>query len=330
MSTGRRDLRAADRLACSDLGEALDLLAEVFLQPGADVQRPAPRRWRRVRRSARRRCRAVGESLRALADAPRQRARRRVRQALPARQAADRAPVRVVLPDRLGSTTRGARPTSAELFAAAGVEPEGATRRSPLDHLGLELDLLALLLAGTGGGRRRGDATAVAELAERLLRDHLPPFTGPFCGRLEAAAPAPVLPGRWRRAAARRRRGCAPPGELAGQQFDFDNMTSATPSADRRSAGAPRRRRRAAKEDSRCVDSPQYWRHFCLSRRSPSRRSRPTPTTPEQLRAGHLEEIEARLDKVEKKAAKDRINFTGDFRFEAHSIAARSRTTSTA
>jgi hypothetical protein len=33
-----------------------------------------------------------------------------------------------------------------------------------------------------------------------------------------------------------------------------------------------------------------------------------------------IEDLEGRLEKVEKKAAKDRINFTGDFRFEAHTI----------
>ncbi|HNX50446.1 MAG TPA: DUF3373 family protein, partial [Thermoanaerobaculaceae bacterium] len=35
-----------------------------------------------------------------------------------------------------------------------------------------------------------------------------------------------------------------------------------------------------------------------------------------------IEDLEARLEKVEKKAAKDRINFSGDYRFEAHSIQA--------
>lgn len=35
-----------------------------------------------------------------------------------------------------------------------------------------------------------------------------------------------------------------------------------------------------------------------------------------------IADLEARLEKVEKKAARDRVNFSGDFRFEAHSIAA--------
>jgi hypothetical protein len=50
-------------------------------------------------------------------------------------------------------------------------------------------------------------------------------------------------------------------------------------------------------------------------------RAQQAPTTDEakKLRAD-LQDIEDRLDKVEKKTAKDRINFTGDYRFEAHSI----------
>ncbi len=50
------------------------------------------------------------------------------------------------------------------------------------------------------------------------------------------------------------------------------------------------------------------------------------PATPDpeaeaaELRA-QLEEIEGRLDEVEMKSAKDRVNFNGDLRVEAHSIA---------
>jgi hypothetical protein len=47
----------------------------------------------------------------------------------------------------------------------------------------------------------------------------------------------------------------------------------------------------------------------------------PTANEGEDLRA-QLEELEERLAKVEVKAAKDRLNFWGDFRFEAHSISA--------
>jgi hypothetical protein len=46
-------------------------------------------------------------------------------------------------------------------------------------------------------------------------------------------------------------------------------------------------------------------------------------TTKDQATAAlqkDLQDIEKRLDKVEMKAAQDRINFTGDFRFEAHAI----------
>jgi len=42
----------------------------------------------------------------------------------------------------------------------------------------------------------------------------------------------------------------------------------------------------------------------------------------EKLRQ-QLKELEKRLQKVEKTSAQDRIRFGGDFRFEAHSIAAK-------
>ncbi|MBI4918018.1 MAG: DUF3373 family protein [Acidobacteria bacterium] len=317
MSTGRRDLRVADRLACSDLGEALDLLAEVFLEPGADVRARAAALAARPSFGAPT-LRAVGESLRALADAP--------------SREADIEYVRLFLHGtptvhpyesfyRTGSLDDpGCAADLAELYSAAGV---GAGRDTPipLDHLGLELDLLALFLHGVASSDGEARA-AVAGLAGRLLRDHLLPVTGPFCARLEATSPAPAF--QIAGVALRHAVGAAAGlfGELAGYQFDIDHMTSATPSARpaarRRSEETPLERQ---KEDTPMRRFTAALAALLLVPAFAFAQEPATPDDPEQLRQD-ISDLEARLEKVEKKAAKDRINFNGDFRFEAHSVAA--------
>jgi TorA maturation chaperone TorD len=81
----------------------------------------------------------------------------------------------------------------AELCGAAGVRP----RELPaplLDHLALELDLLALLLRGLGSARPGSLAhRQINALTERLLGDHLDSFVPGFLERLAAAAPGPAF-----------------------------------------------------------------------------------------------------------------------------------------
>lgn len=76
------------------------------------------------------------------------------------------------------------------LLRAAGVEP-GGTRVTP-DHLGVELDLLALLLSGLADeGLDPSEREAVRGLAECLLVDHLTEFVSAFVARVRSLAPDP-------------------------------------------------------------------------------------------------------------------------------------------
>lgn len=76
------------------------------------------------------------------------------------------------------------------LLRAAGVEP-GGNRVTP-DHLGVELDLLALLLSGLADeGLEPSEREAVSTLAGRLLVDHLAEFVSAFVARVRSLAPDP-------------------------------------------------------------------------------------------------------------------------------------------
>jgi TorA maturation chaperone TorD len=317
VSARRHQLRAADRLAGSDLGEALDLLAEVFLQPGADVRERAAALASRSAFGAPA-LTAVGASLRALAAAP--------------VHEPDIEYVRLFLHGaptvhpyesfyRAGSLDDPEHAADlAELYAAAGV---GAGRDTPipLDHIGLELDLLALFMHGLANGDGAARA-AVAGLAGKLLREHLLVFTVSFCARLEGASPAPAFGAAG--VALRHAVGAAARlvGEPAGLELDFANIPSDLPPAEpargRCSKETPLERH---KEDTPMRRFTAALAALLLVPAFTFAQEQANTDDPEKIRQD-ISELEARLEKVEKKAAKDRINFAGDFRFETHSIAA--------
>jgi TorA maturation chaperone TorD len=78
------------------------------------------------------------------------------------------------------------------LYAAAGVQPR---KDSVLpDHLGVELEFLALLLRGVLTSHAHGEANlGVRRIARKLLEDHLLPFSGTFRSRLGELRPAPYF-----------------------------------------------------------------------------------------------------------------------------------------
>lgn len=300
-------MRAHTAAALRTLGETLDVLAEVFLRPGADLRGVAAELAGRPALDQAS-LDAVGTSLRALAEAP----------------AAELDPefVRLFLHGRpftvhpyesfypsgqLGDERVLA--DLAELYAAAGVRPDAASVAP--DHLGAELDLLALLLHGVAGCAAGSPArAALLRVASRLLGGHLEPFAAAFTGRLEGAVPSPYY-----RAAARALVACltaaaaalTPPGGGHGP-------SDQPPTQDHH--GVPPRRQ---KEEMKMRVLTTTLLAGLMLMPVAARAQEAAGEDAQKLRAD-IQELEDRLDKVEKKAAKDRINFSGDFRFEAHSI----------
>jgi TorA maturation chaperone TorD len=296
--------------ALRTIGDALDLLAEVFLRPGADVRRPvAELASRPVLRQAP--LAELAESLLALAGAPE----------------SDRDPefVRLFLHGRpvaahpYESFYRGGQLDDvevltdlAELYAAAGVRPE-AGHAVPLDHLGAELDLLALLLHGLAGCAANPPArAALAELAGRLLHDHLEALAAAFTARLAGAAPAPYY-----RAAARALLACVTAAGSAVAASPDEDGTSINHQETDNHHGLPLRRQK--EEMKMRVLTTTLLAGLMLMPVVARAQQQAAGEDAQKLRAD-IQELEDRLDKVEKKAAKDRINFSGDFRFEMHSI----------
>jgi len=200
-----------------------------------------------------------------------------------------------------------------ELYEVAGVRPEGVLAAAP-DHLGAELDLLALLLAGLAAGGDDEARGAVRTLALTLIDRHLDPFVAAFGRRLAAAAPSP------RYAAAAHAAGAAVAAAaelLAGTATGGRAAEPLTSTGNESRIAAGRRR----KEDATMHWFTTLMAGVLLLPAVALAQETAKPDDTEQLRAD-LEEIQERLDKVERKAAKDRLNFSGDFRFEAHSISA--------
>ena len=307
MSAAGRDPAAARSLA-----GALDLLAEAFLVPGADV------RARAAALAARAETAAPGladtaAALREVASAP----------------DGDLAVefTRLFLTGRTPtahpyeSFYRAGRLADADcladlgaLYEGAGVQPDTALAAAP-DHLGAELDLLALALSGLAAADVRGEAfTALAELAARLVDDHLTPFLAAFTARLAAVAPPPYYAAAASAAVA----AVTAAGTLLAGAARDDRTESIQrdPENDLQCAAGRRR-----KEDVKMRWFTTLMAGVLLVPAVALAQEAATPDETEQLRAD-LDEIQERLDKVERKAAKDRINFSGDFRFEAHSISA--------
>jgi len=290
----------------------LDVLAEVFLTPGADVRRRAAALATQARQAGAALA-PLATSLRELSEAP--------------AAALDVEYARLFLTGR----TPTAHPYESfyragslgdpaclgelrELYAVAGVQPELTGAVAP-DHLGAELDLLALALAGLADPEIGGEAGgAIAELATRLISDHLEPFLEAFVRRLASAAPSPYHAAAAQAAqaavaaaaAALPRRRAAGPHASRDESFDNESQCA---------AGGRR------KEDAKMRWFTTLMAGVLLVPAVAFAQEATTAEETEKLKAD-LEEIQERLDKVERKAAKDRINFSGDFRFEAHSISA--------
>ena len=194
MSAGRSDADALLAIAAT-----LDSLAEVWLVPGADVHVRAGELTERVRSTDPALAR-VAASLLELSAPP----------ATPL----DIEFARLFLAARTPiaypyeSYYRGgllADPACLaelrELYGIAGVMPDGAGVAP--DHLGAELDLLALALAGLAGSSAGDEADgALVALAAELIEEHLRPFLEAFAQRLVGAAPAPYYAAATRAAVA--------------------------------------------------------------------------------------------------------------------------------
>jgi TorA maturation chaperone TorD len=301
---------AANAAVLKTIAGTLDVLAEAFLAPGADVRARAAEQAARTRLSGPGLA-PLAAALRELSEAP--------------TAALDVEFARLFLTGRTPtahpyeSFYRGgllADPEClgelSELYAAAGVQPD-STAAVAQDHLGAELDLLALVLAGLADPEVRAEAgDAVAELATRLIGEHLEPFVEAFERRLTSAAPPPYYAAAARAtlaavaaaAAALPQRRADSPGAIREETFDIEPQCA-----------AGRRR----KEDTKMRWFTTLVAGVLLVPAVAFAQEATTTEETEQLKAD-LEEIQERLDKVERKAARDRINFSGDFRFEAHSI----------
>lgn len=78
-------------------------------------------------------------------------------------------------------------------YAAAGVQPRDEGSVSP-DHLGVELEFLALLLRGVSSSQAHGEANLeVRRIARKLLDDHLLPLSVAFRSRMGELRPAPYF-----------------------------------------------------------------------------------------------------------------------------------------
>jgi len=293
------------------LAETFDLLAEAFLVPGADV-RP----------------RAAALAARAEFHDPPLQALRQALALLALTPDGELGPeyVRLFLHGRPATAhpyesyyRTGALGDSAcltdlaELLAAAGVSPD-AGHPVAMDHLGVELDLLALLLHGLATpDLRRESAAMVRELASRLLCEHLGSFVPAFAERLTALSPHAYYEAA---ADAVARALTAAAAVVAGAAGSDPFTTQASPDDDPNDA-PPTRRHKKEEETTMRLLSTVLAGLMLVPALAPAQ----TPTSEEAaaLRA-ELAEIQERLDKVEKKAAKDRLNFSGDFRFEMHSI----------
>jgi TorA maturation chaperone TorD len=201
----------------------------------------------------------------------------------------------------------------AELYEVAGVRPEGA-HVVPPDHLSAELDLLALCLQGLADPGVGIEArAALAALAQALLDEHLTPFVAAFSQRLAAASPSPYFAAAAaavRSAVAAAATVVSLPAAGGGSTADFEETET--------DLGLPLARR---KEDTKMRWFTTLMAGALLVPAIAIAQEEAKTDEAAQVQAD-LEEIQERLDKVERKAAKDRINFSGDFRFEAHSISA--------
>ena len=78
-----------------------------------------------------------------------------------------------------------------ELYEEAQIHPR-ADLSVPPDHLGLELECLAYALANLGGAPAGSpEQRRWADLAFRMVSEHLEPFAANFSQKVEAAAPSP-------------------------------------------------------------------------------------------------------------------------------------------
>jgi len=178
----------AERPAMRALATVLDVLAEIYLQPDADVREKAAR-LADDERLAGAEFESLAVDLRFLGNAP--------------AGELEIEYVRLFLHGRpvtahpYESFYRGGQLLDEAclddleaLLAAAGVEP-GGNRVTP-DHLGVELDFLALLVAGLADeDLEQRQREAVRHLAERLLFDHLTGFVEAFVARVQASEPDP-------------------------------------------------------------------------------------------------------------------------------------------
>lgn len=280
------------------LGEVLDLLAEAWLVPELDARELARGLGRRAVGAGLDR---LAELLAVLADAPAEglavEYARVFLHGRPATAHPFESFYRTGLigdPDVTGELQ--------ELLAAAGVDA-GGPRAVPLDHLGIELDLLALLLAGVAdGGVRKVVRSQIAHLGGLLVDEHLAGFLSRLEAAAEAASPSPYHRALLHTTAAAV---AAARAVLAGTAFTQDKETP------------PSRR----KEERKMRRLTTILAGLVLVLAPAMVRAQATGDEAEKIRE-EISELEARLEKVEKKAAKDRINFSGDFRFEAHSIQA--------
>lgn len=190
------------------------------------------------------------------------------------------------------------------LCAGAGVHP----RLEPplaVDHIAVELELLALLLRGLGdpvAGAAAGEE--IAGLARQLLDQHLTPFAAAFVARLETAGPCATF-------------------AAAGELLDAVLAAASTVVQMRGSTHHPRsiEPQKRQKEERHMQRITTVLAGLLLGPALALGQTAAPEDAAGALRKD-IEDLEARLEKVEKKAAKDRINFSGDFRFEAHSIQA--------
>jgi TorA maturation chaperone TorD len=187
MSVGT-ETATPERPAMRALATVLDLLAEIYLQPDADI-REKTARLADDERLAATELESVASDLRFLGNAP--------------DAELEVEYVRLFLHGGWGTAhpyesfyRSGQLADEAclddleSLLAAAGVEPDG--HRVTPDHLGVELDFLALLLAGLADeDLDQRECESIRHLAERLLLDHLTDFVAAFVARVQGAGPDP-------------------------------------------------------------------------------------------------------------------------------------------